>query len=188
MHFFSSLVRAYLRYDLPVWLVRLITAWWPDLAFFPRLRGFLISPFLGRCGKNLGMGRDVTLLAPNRLVVGDHVYLAKGTWLNAFGGVTIADEVITGPYVVIASSNHGFKNHSVRFGGTHPAPITIGRGTWVGAHAVITAGVCVGAGNLIGANAVVVSDTPDNVFVAGVPARVIRERQDNPSQIKTRHA
>jgi acetyltransferase-like isoleucine patch superfamily enzyme len=92
-----------------------------------------------------------------------------------------------GPYVVLASRNHGFKDGSVRFGGAHSAPVRIGKGSWVGAHAVITAGVIIGKGNLIGANAVVTKDTPDNVFVGGIPAKVISERKDNPGNVKSRH-
>lgn len=182
-----NILKTYTRYDLPLWIVRLLTNWWPDIGPFLEIRGKFFSLFIGKCGKNFAAGRDVTLLAPNRLTVGNDVYLAKGTWLNAFGNVEIEDEVITGPYVVIASSNHGFKDNSCRFGGVNPAPIRIGRGSWLGAHAVITAGVSVGKGNLVGANAVVTKDTPDNVFVAGVPAKVVGPREDNPSEIKSRH-
>lgn len=182
-----NILRTYSRYDLPLWFVHFLTNWWPDIGHVPHIRGKLFSLFIGSCGKKFAVGRDVTLLAPNRLTVGNNVYLAKGTWLNAFGTVEIEDEVITGPYVVITSSNHGFKDGSCRFGGTHPAPIKIGRGSWLAAHAVITAGVTIGRGNIVGANAVVTKDTPDNMFVAGIPAKVIREREDNPSEVKSRH-
>jgi acetyltransferase-like isoleucine patch superfamily enzyme len=176
-----------LRYDLPLWAIRVLTNWWPDNRITIHIRGALFSLFIGKCGKNLTVGRDVTLLAVHRLEIGNNVYLAKGTWLNAIGGVEIKDEVMFGPYVVLASSKHGFKNGSARFGGAHPAPVKIGRGSWLGAHAVVTEGVTIGSGNLIGANAVVTKNTPDNVFVAGVPARVIAERKDNPSEIRSKH-
>lgn len=146
----------------------------------------LVSRILPVCGKGLTLGRDITLLGVHRLKLGNYVYLAKGTWINAMGGVDLRDEVITSPYVVIASSNHGFKDGSVRFGGAHPAPITIGRGSWIGSHAVITAGVTIGDGNLIGANAAVTKSTPDDVVLGGVPAKVLAERKDNPSSIHAR--
>lgn len=161
------------RYAIPLWLAQLLTNWLPDNRVTIRLRGMLVAMVLPQCGKGLSLGRDVTLLGVDRLVVGNHVYLAKSTWINAIGGLDLEDEVVTAPYAVIASSNHGFKDGSVRFGGGHPAPVRIGRGTWLGAHAVITAGVTVGKGNIVGANAVVTKDTPDDVFVGGVPAKVI---------------
>jgi len=175
-----------LRYALPLWLVGLLTNWWPDNRITIRIRGALAAPFLGACGRGLTMGRNVTLLSADRLRVGDHVYFAKDVWINAIGGVDMGDEVMVGPYVVIASANHGFKDGSARFGGTHPAAVRIGRGTWLGAHAVVTAGVSIGSGNLVGANAVVTKDTPDNVVVGGVPARVIGPREDNPSEIRSK--
>lgn len=179
-----------LRYQLgralPFWLLQLLSNWWPDNRFSVRLRGALLRPWLGRCGRNLQIGRDVTLLAMDRLTIGDDVYLAKGAWINAIGGVTIEDQVITGPYVVIASSTHGFRDGSARFGGAHPAPVRIGRGTWLAAHVVVAAGTSIGSGNLVGANAVVTRNTPDHVVVGGVPARVLRPRDDNPSDIRSK--
>ena len=182
-----NILKTYSRYDIPLYLVRLLTNWWPDLGPVPLLRGKLFSLFIYKCGKNFAIGRDVTILAPDRLVVGNDVYMAKGTWLNAFGNVEIEDEVMTGPYVVISSSEHGFKDGSCKRGGAHPAPVKIGRGSWLGAHAVVTAGVTIGKGNLIGANAVVTHDTADNVLVGGVPAKVIGGRKDNPSEVSSRH-
>lgn len=43
-----------------------------------------------------------------------------------------------------------------------------------GAHAVVLGPVRIGDGSVVGANAVVTSDVPDNVVVAGSPARVVR--------------
>jgi acetyltransferase-like isoleucine patch superfamily enzyme len=175
-----------IRYALPLWLISILSCWWPDNRITIRARGVLISLVLPDCGKNLTLGRDVTLLAADRLSVGDHVYLAKGTWINAIGGVKLGDEVVTSPYVIIASSNHGFRDGSVRFGGAHPAKISVGKGSWIGSHAVVTAGVAIGSGNLIGANAVVTKSTEDNAFVGGIPARIIGERIDNPGNIHSR--
>lgn len=175
------------RFALPLWLVGLVTNWLPDNRISIRARGMLFSLFIRKCGKGLTVGRDVTLLNTDRMMVGDHCYFAKGTWVNAMGGVTIEDEVVISPYAVIASSKHGFRNGSVRFGGAHPAAVRIGRGSWIASHAVIAAGVSIGAGNLIGANAVVTRDTPDNVIVGGVPGRVVGAREDNPSALTRKH-
>jgi hypothetical protein len=49
---------------------------------------------------------------------------------------------------------------------------------------VIAAGVSLRRSNLIDAKTIVTGDTPDNVFVAGLSAKVINERKDNPSKIK----
>lgn len=175
-----------LRGPLPIWVVGLVTNWWPENSQVCRVRGALVRPWLGSCGKRFALGKDVTLNTPDRLRIGNDCYLARGGWVQALGEVTLEDEVVCGPYVVIASTNHGFVNGSTVGGGTHAAPVRIGRGTWLGAHAIVTAGVSIGKGNLIAAGAVVTCDTPDNVIVGGVPARVLAQRVDNPSAIRSR--
>lgn len=176
-----------LRYGMPIWLVFLLCAWLPDISISTRLRGFLVSLFLPGRPKSLTLGRDVTLLSVHKLILGRSVYLAKGVWVNALGGVTLEDEVVVAPYVVISSTNHGFKNNSVKKGGAHPAEVYIGNGTWIASHSVVTAGVKIGKGNIIAANAVVTKNTEDNCIYAGVPAVKIKDRFDNPSSITSKH-
>ncbi len=53
--------------------------------------------------------------------------------------------------------------------------IRIGAGTWIGSGAVIMADV--GRDSVVGAGAVVTKSIPDRVLAAGVPARVIRSRE-----------
>ena len=167
-----------LRYALPLCLIGLFTNWMPENAYVLKLRGILATPFIKQCGRNFRMGSHVILLNTDRLVVGDNVYIAHGTWLNCFGGLTIEDEVMLAPYVVISTMQHVFKNGSARFGGSTMAPITIGRGSWLAAHVSVKSGVTIGKGNLIAANATVVKDTPDNVIMGGVPAKVIKEVEE----------
>ncbi len=176
-----------IRYGLPVWLILLSFSWFPDIGIATRIRGIIVSLFLPGRPKKFRIGRDVTLLSINRLYIGSNVYIAKGCWINAIGGVNIGNEVVLSPYVVIASSNHGFKFDSVQKGGAHLSPIVINIGSWIASHAVISAGVVVGKGNIVGANSVVTKNTPDNVLVAGVPAKIIKNRIDNPSNIFSKH-
>jgi acetyltransferase-like isoleucine patch superfamily enzyme len=176
-----------LRYDIPLWLMGLLTNWLPDNRYVIRLRGMFFRPFIYRCGKKLAVAKGVQIKSSNRLVIGNSVYLASGVWLNAMGNITIEDEVVISPYVVISTGIHIFKNNSVNSeGGTIFKPVTIGKGTWLASHVVVNAGVKIGRGVMVGANAVVTKDIPDNTFSAGVPAKVIGPRADttDDSQIK----
>src|SRR5690606_18520585 len=89
------------RYALPVWLITILMNWLPDNGPIIRLRGFFISIFLQGRPKKLLMGRDVTLLSLNRLELGNHIYIAKGSWINAIGGIKFEDEVVLGGVEVI---------------------------------------------------------------------------------------
>lgn len=176
-------IKLQFRYILPLWIVLLFTNWLPDNRFTIRLRGTLARPFFKKCGKRLELGRDLTLLNSYNIEIGNDVYIAKGGWLNGMGGLTIEDEAILAPYVVISTMQHVFRNNSVRFGGSLPGKVIIGKGTWLAAHVAVKCGVTVGRGCIVGANAFVVKDTDDNGVYGGVPARFIKENSDGESSI-----
>lgn len=57
-------------------------------------------------------------------------------------------------------------------------PVTVGDNVLIGANAVIIEGTTVGNGAVIAAGAVVTQDVPENAVVAGVPARIIKMKDD----------
>lgn len=152
------------------------TAWLPDLRPLMRVRGLLLRPSFKTCGRNLQVARRVTINFSNRLEIGRDVYIATGCWLHAWGGITLEDEVLLGPYAVLASGDHTRKSGSFRFGPSRLAPIRLCRGSWVAAHATVTKGVTVGCGALVAANSVATRNVPDFGFAAGVPARIIQRQ------------
>ena len=163
-----------LRYDWPLHFLLFLTNWLPDNVIFLRFRGFLVRPFLGKCGKNLRLGRNITFYNPSKIQIGRDVYIAYGCWFMAGEEITIGDEILFGPYCVVVSSNHQREGHSFRFGEYLQAPISIGPGTWVAAHVTITAGTSIGKSSLVAAGAVVNGTYKDEIMLGGVPAQVIK--------------
>ena len=57
-------------------------------------------------------------------------------------------------------------------------PVTIGDDVLIGANAVVIEGVHVGNGAVVAAGAVVTRDVPENAVVAGVPARIVKMKDE----------
>lgn len=114
---------------------------------------------------------STAILSPS-VNIGDGSVVMAGSIINAdtvIGkhciintGARIDHECMIGDYVHISPN-------STLCGNVH-----IGDGAWIGAGAVVIPGVKIGKWCTIGAGAVVIKDVPDNVVVAGVPAKVIR--------------
>lgn len=171
-----SILRA-VRY---LWVVVVMRATWilPDWTPIMQMRGMMIRPVLGGCGRNFQVCSGVTIVGDmKKLVVGDNVYLAHGCWLHLGTNITLGDEVMCGPYTVVVTGNHGIMDGSYRYGSGGRSPVRIGRGTWLGARVTVLPGVSIGQGTLCAAGSVVTKDIPDYVVAGGVPARVL-ERVD----------
>jgi maltose O-acetyltransferase len=138
-------------------------------------------PFFGSCGSNLRINRNIEFLNSSSIKIGKNVYMGVGCVLLAIGDITIGDEVMLSPYVVVTSAKHTKVQGSYRYGPEEIAPITIGEGTWIGAHTTIAGGANIGKGCVIGCNAAVIRGSiPDNAFAAGVPAVVKSIDEDKP--------
>lgn len=101
--------------------------------------------------------------------------LNGGIHIQASNGVTIDRSVLIAPGVKIISGNHDLDNFSAP--STPTDPLEIGANCWLGANAIVLAGVRLGPGTIVGAGSVVTkSFEQGNIVIAGNPARVVRSR------------
>jgi 2,3,4,5-tetrahydropyridine-2-carboxylate N-succinyltransferase/tetrahydrodipicolinate N-acetyltransferase len=61
-------------------------------------------------------------------------------------------------------------------------PVVIEDDVLVGANAVVLEGVRVGKGAVVAAGAIVIEDVPENAVVAGIPAKIIKMKDDKAKQ------
>lgn len=104
-----------------------------------------------------------------------NVYIAKGCWINALGGITIGSNVMIAPYCVLATTKHTYADGAFKHGKTILKPIVVSRGTWIASHCTITQNITIAESNLIAANSVIVKDTKPCKIYAGVPAKEIKD-------------
>jgi maltose O-acetyltransferase len=89
--------------------------------------------------------------------------------------VSIGDNVMLGPNVCIATTNHPVLRDPRIEGLTSAASIKIANNVWIGMGAHILPGVTIAENAVIAAGAVVTKDVPANVIVAGIPATIIKQ-------------
>jgi len=108
--------------------------------------------------------------------IGKNVWLSfatsGGCYIQGDNGIEIGDNTIFAPGIKIISANHDSKNISQW---VKQEPVKIGKKCWIGANAVILPGVELGDNVIVGAGAVVTKSFPENVVIAGNPAKVIKE-------------
>jgi len=92
------------------------------------------------------------------------------------GPVKIGDDVMLAQHIVISGLNHSYEDVSLPPSRQKERceAIIIDNGVWIGANAVITAGVRIGKHSVVGAGSVVTKDIPPYTVVVGNPARPIK--------------
>lgn len=115
--------------------------------------------FINSIGSFCSFGQNCRIVQPHYLGVTTHQFLFS-SWrypeLDKFIPHTKQKEVL---------EEHIFSKKT-----------KIGNDVWVGANAIIIAGVNIGNGAIIGAGAVVTKDVPPYAVVGGVPAKIIKYR------------
>ena len=131
-------------------------------------------------GKNCVLDRNMTIESIGAIHIGHGVVFGHHCTVASKEMVVIGDDTLIAEMVSIRDHDHAFGNLEipVRDQGFVIEPVTIGRNVWIGCKSTIVKGVTIGDNTIIGANSVVTKDVPSNVIAAGVPARVIKSRDE----------
>jgi acetyltransferase-like isoleucine patch superfamily enzyme len=112
------------------------------------------------------------------LTIGDSCLLNGNNYLDLSSRITLEKGVSLAAGVIIMTHNRYNHNPFLEERLAHTCGIKdvlIKQGAGIKAGAIIVHGITIGRNAVVAAGAVVNRDVPDNCFVAGVPARLIKE-------------
>jgi acetyltransferase-like isoleucine patch superfamily enzyme len=114
----------------------------------------------------------------SELRIGDGTWVGQMCFFHSGGGINIGRHVGIGPCVKILTSSHRLDqmDQPILHSEIEFKPVTILDDADIGVGATLLPGVTVGKGSQVGAGAVVAESVPDYTVVAGVPARIVRVR------------
>jgi len=117
--------------------------------------------------------------------IGAKTVVGQDCTISAYQHVSIGRECVIADRVMLIDFDHGMVEveRPIRLQGIYKRDVRVGNNVWIGYGACILRGVTVGDNAVIGTNAVVTRNVPANAIVGGIPARVIRMR-DEPQRMR----
>jgi acetyltransferase-like isoleucine patch superfamily enzyme len=133
-------------------------------------------------GPGAAIAPNVSLRNAERIVIGSGTKVGERAYLwagDTGGRITIGNDCKFGPEVFVTASDYGVQPDQAIFEQPRSErDIVIGNGVWLGARVFVGAGVTIGDGCVVSAGSVVTKDLPPNSIAVGIPARVVRRRED----------
>lgn len=133
--------------------------------------------------------RDGVIISRNCVIHGKHGYVVFEERVDvgcncifaSVSGITIGASTIIGANCYLGGGRyrHERLEPAIMDQGVYSrGEIIVGEKSWIGSGAVILDGARIGRGVIVGAGSVVTKNIPDYAVVAGVPARIIRMREE----------
>jgi acetyltransferase-like isoleucine patch superfamily enzyme len=148
------------------------------LAYFPsqKVRLFMLRKIYRAkisSGAVIYMGFEIR--TPARLSISKNTIIGHNAVLDARGGLRIGSNVNLSSEVMIWTAQH---DHRCADFGVIEKPVVLGDYAWLGPRTIVLPGVTVGEGAVVAAGAVVTKDIPPYAIVAGIPAKIIGQRNN----------
>ncbi|MEO1766441.1 acyltransferase [Thiobacter aerophilum] len=130
---------------------------------------------LGHLGPGAGIYGRCKISFPQHVHIGANTSIGPGCFLQASsqGHIIIGERCAIAAFTRIITPTHDPAVLPVAAVGINRT-VEIGDDVWIGTGAMILPGVRIGSRSIVAAGAVVTKDVPEDVMVAGVPARVVK--------------
>ena len=144
------------------------------------LRSQLLKETFGRTGKKIYMEPVINFDYGYNIFVGENFYANFNCTFLDVSTIEIGDNCMFAPNVQLYTATHPLHPVKRNSGLEYAKPIKIGNNVWLGGGVIVTPGVTLGDNVVVGAGSVVTKSFPDNVVIAGNPARIIKTVEEEP--------
>lgn len=142
------------------------------------LRITLLKELLGGCGDGIFVKPPFHCDYGYNIFVGDDFFMNFDCVFLDAAPIRIGSHCMIGPKTCIYAIGHPLDAGSRREKIGIPKPVMIGDNVWIGGGVTILPGVSIGDNTVIAAASVVTKSFPDNVVIAGNPARIIKHIEE----------
>lgn len=132
-------------------------------------------------GSGVFLGRGTILSCKDGdIELGDHVNIGFQSEVFSGSRVKVGAHGLFAAYTYLVGGGHAFERVDVPVVDQERVSrgIELGENVWLGTGAKVLDGSRIGDNVVVGANAVVAGDLPEGVIAVGIPARVLRRRDE----------
>ena len=138
------------------------------------IKVFLLRVFGAKVGSGVVIKPSVNIKYPWNLIIGNHVWIGEGVWIDNLGLVKIGNHVCLSQGSMLLCGNHNYKKETFDL---MVGEILLEEGAWIGAKSIVCPGVKVESHAMLTAGSVAVSRLESWTIYQGNPATAIKTRR-----------
>jgi putative colanic acid biosynthesis acetyltransferase WcaF len=140
---------------------------------FYGIKNFLLRLFGAKIGKEVKIKPCVNIKYPWWLTIGNEVWIGENVWIDCLVPITIGNNICISQGAVLLTGSHNYKKTSFDL---ITNGIVLEDGVWIGACAIINAGITVASHAVLTSGSVATKNLDSYTIYQGNPAVKIRDR------------
>ena len=140
---------------------------------FSSIKIWLLRLFGAKIGRGVNIKPTVNIKYPWFLSIGDYAWIGEKVWIDNLAQVTIGSNACLSQGSLLLCGNHNYKTPAFDL---VIGPITLEEGVWIGANAVVCAGVTCKSHSILSVGSIATKSLESYSIYQGNPAIKIRDR------------